>query len=645
MKKIFRNFLLGIVSIGMMNSCSDFLDQTSPSDLPAETVYNSLDYANNVLNKVYGELTIDQTYSQYFGIIWNTNSDYELIDGIGATAEDTSSDRGNMNYNQNPGWANLARAWDSMFSVIEYTNQIVSGINNSDLLTGESASTKASANRIKAEAQTIRAMVYLDLIRNFGDLPMKTEPTNPDLSNAYLGKVDRDSILDFLIEDLVDAIPNLPYAGVVSTEHITRGYAQALLANMALTRAGWAIREQSKAGYETATTSDAQYPTQRPSQEERTTLYNLALKYLSDLISSGIHQLNPSLADYWLLVNQLKLDDTYRENLFEIPMGLGISSELGYSIGVRISGSSTQYGTKGNSSGKVKVPAPYFWSFNKSDLRRDLTCAPYYLKDVDGIIIEEFDGNKPFEIYIAKWDIRKMSEAWRNIAIATGNAKWFTGINVTKIRYSYVLLMYAEVLNELSNGPDVNGPAGLTARQALGKVHTRAFSAENQATAKSYVSNLPGDKDSFFDAIVNENAWELVGEGYRKYDLIRWNLLGDKIQQMKDDYVAQISEYPIKLYFKYKEDNSSIDMTSVQWYATAEEQADLASAPASEGWISKTFWGDESRTPNKTNLNDKMPSISAGLNSTVINRYLMPIASTTISASNGTLSNSYGFSN
>ena len=387
MKKIFRNFLLGIVSIGMMNSCSDFLDQTSPSDLPAETVYNSLDYANNVLNKVYGELTIDQTYSQYFGIIWNTNSDYELIDGIGATAEDTSSDRGNMNYNQNPGWANLARAWDSMFSVIEYTNQIVSGINNSDLLTGESASTKASANRIKAEAQTIRAMVYLDLIRNFGDLPMKTEPTNPDLSNAYLGKVDRDSILDFLIEDLVDAIPNLPYAGVVSTEHITRGYAQALLANMALTRAGWAIREQSKAGYETATTSDAQYPTQRPSQEERTTLYNLALKYLSDLISSGIHQLNPSLADYWLLVNQLKLDDTYRENLFEIPMGLGISSELGYSIGVRISGSSTQYFPNFNSSFKFKFPSPYFFSFPPSYLLLYFTFSPYYLKYFDFIII------------------------------------------------------------------------------------------------------------------------------------------------------------------------------------------------------------------------------------------------------------------
>ncbi len=645
MKNIFKNFLLGAVSIAVMSSCNDFLTQSSPSDLQEENVFNSLYYANNVLNKVYGELTADQTYAQYFGIIWNTNSDYELIDGLGSTAEDTSSERGNMNYNQNPGWASLARAWDKMYSVIEYTNQIISGINNGELLSDESSSVRSDARRIKAEAQTIRAMIYLDLIRNFGDIPMRTEPSKTDLSNAYIGKEDRDVILDFLITDLEEAITYLPYAGVVTTEHVTRGYAQALLANIALTRAGWAIREKSKSGYETATNSDAQYPTQRPAQEERTALYNTALKYLSDLITSGNHELNPSLANHWLLVNQLKLDETYRENLFEIPMGLGISSELGYSIGVRISGSSTQYGTKGNSSGKVKVPAPYFWSFNKYDLRRDLTCAPYVLKDANGIIIEEFDGNKPFEIYVAKWDIRKMTEEWRSIAIATGNAKWLTGINVTKIRYSYVLLMYAEIMNELYGGPDVNGPAGLTARQALGKVHSRAFAAENQSIAKAYVDNISGDKESFFNAIVEENAWELVGEGYRKYDLIRWNLLGERIQQMKDDYVAQISEYPIKLYFKYKEDKSSIDMTSVQWYATAEEQADLASAPASEGWISKTFWGDESRTPNKTNLNDKLPSISAGLNSSVINRYVMPIASTTISASNGTLSNSYGFSN
>ena len=137
MKTILKNFLLGAATIGVMSSCNDFLTQSSPSDLTEENVFNSLYYANNVLNKVYGELTVDQTYSQYFGIIWNTNSDYELIDGIGSTADDTSSERGNMNYNQNPGWASLARAWDKMFSVIEYANSVVAGISNSKLLSEE----------------------------------------------------------------------------------------------------------------------------------------------------------------------------------------------------------------------------------------------------------------------------------------------------------------------------------------------------------------------------------------------------------------------------------------------------------------------------------------------------------------------------
>ena len=54
MKNILNKFLIGAVSIGVMSSCSDFLDQTSPSDLPAEELFNSLDYAHNVLNKAYG---------------------------------------------------------------------------------------------------------------------------------------------------------------------------------------------------------------------------------------------------------------------------------------------------------------------------------------------------------------------------------------------------------------------------------------------------------------------------------------------------------------------------------------------------------------------------------------------------------------
>ena len=96
---------------------------------------------------------------------------------------------------------------------------------------------------------------------------MKLEPSQADLSNAYLHKTDRDVILDTLMVDLQTATKLLPWADEVSgytTEHVTKGYAHALLANIAMTRAGWVIREKAKDGYETADYSDPTYPTQRP---------------------------------------------------------------------------------------------------------------------------------------------------------------------------------------------------------------------------------------------------------------------------------------------------------------------------------------------------------------------------------------------
>jgi hypothetical protein len=208
-----------------------------------------------------------------------------------------------------------------------------------------------------------------------------------------------------------------------------------------------------------------------------------------------------------------------------------------------------------------------------------------------------------------------------------------SGINVVRMRYPQVLLMYAEVMNELA-GPDGSyaGAAGMTAREALAAVHTRAFAAEHKSDAAAYVAGIAADKESFFNAIVDENAWELAGEGFRKFDLIRWNLLSAKIDQFKADYTAQLeNEYPAKLYFNYADEaQTTIDMNSVCWYETPENTSDYAG--------SVTYFG----TVNATQVSN-LSTISAGLNATVKNRYLMPIALTTISASNNMLQNSYGF--
>lgn len=649
MKHITKAFLFSMGLMALTSSCSDFLDQTSPSELNKDNVYESVYYTSTAVNKLYGLMTEDATYSQYIPIVWGLNSDCEFVDASKvADFTNGASERGNMNYNADPGWSRISNVWDGLYEIIENANNVIEGVNSSSL-TSAGGSDQRAMLRYKGEALTIRAMAYLDLIHFWGDVPLKLESSRPDLSNAYVGKTDRDAIMDTLIVNLKEAIEYLPWAGTSSdytTERVTKGYAHALLANIALTRSGWAIREKAKDGYVTATeNSDPTYPTQRCDDATRKKMYELALENLTAVITSGRHKLNPSVEDEWYGLNQLQLDKEYQENIFEVPMGLSKSGELGYTVGIRISGASTYFGAKGNSSGKLGVTSTLFWSYDHNDLRRDITCSNLQLKETNGKIKEDMLGNKPFALYCGKWDVRKMTEAWRQAAINAGASKWFTGINSVRMRYPQVLLMYAEVMNELA-GPDgsYTGDAGLTARQALAQVHERAFDEAHKAEAQAYIAGLPSDKAGFFNAIVDENAWELAGEGFRKFDLIRWNLLSKKIDQFKADYQKQLNEYPEKIYFNYKETDygTAIDMSSVTWYdKDLPNKGNEVEQAKYKG--SKDFWGKELTDGKASNTKDLLPLISAGLNTPVKNRYLMPIASTTIATSNGKLRNSYGY--
>ena len=634
MKKIFKSF--AIVGIGaiILTSCSDFLDQTSPSEMTGDAVFNSTTYTQQALNKVYAGLTKDETYVQSVPIHFGMNSDIELVDGLGATNSNSNNERGTCNYNPQLSWSKLNNNWKGMYEAIENANIVVEGIEGSALIAEGNAS-RSKMLMFKGEALTLRAMLYLDLIRTYGDVPMKFETTNTDGSNIYLGKTDRDVIMERLITDLEEAIGYLPWAGTsgYTTEKMTKGFAHGLLARIAMTYAGYSIRESSKSGYENMPDCDATYPTQRPGTEKRRELYTLAVKHLDAIIASGYHKLNPSYENEWYLLNQLTLDQTYQENLYEVAHGVSFSGEMGYTIGVRINGKTTYYGAKGNSSGKVKVTAPFFWSFNKNDQRRDLTFANFDIREGDnGNTIETMQGNSPFGIYLAKWDPRKMTDKWLNAARASAD-KVATGINNVIMRYSDVLLLYAEVLNELQGADAVGPTCGLSARKAFEEVRSRAFAETHKAEAISYVNSLSSG-DEFFNALVDERAWEFAGEAIRKWDLIRWGLLSQKIEEAKAAYKELIKVAPKKLYYKMKADKpGEIDPESICWYEEPQVTTDYKSV---------NFWGSENEETG-SNVVDNLPYISAGLNTPVINRHVFPIGATTISDSNGPLQNSYGF--
>ena len=80
-----------------------------------------------------------------------------------------------------------------------------------------------------------------------------------------------------------------------------------------------------------------------------------------------------------------------------------------------------------------------------------------------------------------------------------------SGLDHSIIRYADVLLMYAEVLNELGNSK---------CYEYINMVRERAGLEPLQTMSK----------DAFREHLMLERAWELCFEGDRKFDLLRWGV-------------------------------------------------------------------------------------------------------------------------
>ena len=724
MKNLFKTTAI-CLSVLAFAACSDWLDTTSPSLQKETEVFENEGQTVLAVNGLYADLCAD-AYSQLMTIHQGTGSDVELIDGIGATSIGQNNERDGMNYNATTSWAKLGTLWEKQFETIEACNRIIDGISNSSI------ASNATMMKCSAEARVIRAMVYLDVIRVWGDVPFMAHAAQSDLSNVNVGKTDRDVILDALISDLekVVAEDKLPWCGAVSSERVNMGYAKGLLANLYMTRAGYAIRENSNdkaeaggyssakkeaAGYVIADYSDDIYKTLRPSDADCNALYSKAEQQLKEIIEKGIHKMNPSFAEEWAMINRLELDRTYYENMFEIPFGFGNAGELGYTVGVRLNGNTTDWGNY-NSSGKVKTTAVQLYSYQPTDTRRDITCVNLEIKDYDRsstqsaeekeqysggkdvVTIEIRLSNKPFGLYLGKWDVRKMSDRWKQ-QNKTASSKFGYGLNVVRMRYPQILLWYAECL---AYKGDISGAADY-----VKQVHNRAF---NDAT-NAYQGSTPADDmeefaskvdaatdyNSMLDMIDLENRLEFCGECFRKWDLIRWNRLHDNIWKAKQEYnrLKNNKVFPTKIFYKYTDDTEKyIDASSITWYnedGTNETWGeDIATADGGNtdyAWLAnmgykttkadynpghgkdnKGLNGDSYSTAafgtDYANYDTEMPSICSGLVGTqkncnngakcldegvvVKNRYLMPIYSNVVNSSIGAdkqprVYNSYGY--
>lgn len=710
--------LLAVLMIGglALSSCSDFLDQQPATSYTTSEVFNSEELAGRYMENIYSELTGD-LYSTQLPILFGVNSDVELIDGLGANA-DAANERGYMNYNTSNAkeWTTNDRLYGNLYQVIGDCNIVIEGINSSAIRDTE------PMKQYLGEAYAIRATMYMELTRIYGDVPAMFEKAREDLSNVYVGKSDRDFILEQVMSDLEKA-EELLANSTKNADYPSKWYTKALFAQIALQRCGYAIREPQRnqpyanegyAEYVDASTdadtrrqiSDQTYPTMRCSDQVRAKYYLKALVKLNEIIQSGNFEVATDVADYWhqMTIRNSGADVCKKENLFEIPMKIAESGELGYTIGVRLNWDEgttvSPYGGR-NSSGKVKVTSTLLYSYDKADKRRDVTCSLIEVKDstvTEGAVTashiarEKTIGDNPFAIYVGKWDARYLYEndaTWRS-QNANANAKQPYGIHVVRMRYPQVLLYYAEILNEFQNNgltaaldaTDLATYNALTLKyatpmDAVNAVHFPACGTNASATTYKDICK----------AIEDENMWEFAGEGFRKWDLVRWNLLVYNTLLMKDTYIRQMAtSYQANIGYDvtYKIiPGTNYETGSNEWKAYRYTKfynfdyfGDGGRTVNTDTSFGKTYddLAKKDKDPTKVikQTDTNLPSISSGLvgsetlytsqahvktdakkyigkygslapASGVQNRYIFPIPKNVLSSSNNAVTNSYGY--
>ncbi|MVN75147.1 RagB/SusD family nutrient uptake outer membrane protein [Hymenobacter sp. HMF4947] len=475
---------------GLVSSCKNYLDVEPITLSSTEATFSTVSGATSAVLGAYDPLSGDNTYGTRLSMYFP----YDTDESIGSSGTFDTGRRGIARYKAFASNTEVINPWNNLYQGVERANICIKNIPQMALYTSGAAADTAALHRLYGEALTLRAQYYYELIRNWGDVPVQFDPSAPG-QDFNLPNADRDQTLTRLVADLATAEKLVPYrtgAGIVN-ERITKGAVKALRARIALQRGGYSL-------HGAAMTRPADY----------LDYYRIARQECLELMARrGEHTLNPSYSDLWLGVNQQR-HDANNEIIFEVGMAGSTAtgdSKLGYYNGPRLN-ASTVYGS---TQGAVTIVPTYFYAFDSTDVRRDITVAPYQIpanNNQAGVALNTiYDG--------------KFRRDWHNPPLPGTNN--YLGYNWPIIRFADVLLMYAETDNEL-NGPTTTG------RAALLEVRTRGFGGNATRAAAGLVTT---SKDAMFNAIVNERLLEFGSEGIRKYDLLRWNLLADRLTSTK----------------------------------------------------------------------------------------------------------------
>jgi starch-binding outer membrane protein, SusD/RagB family len=525
------------------------------------------------------------------------------------SASPDNSRRDIWSFEATPSNPDLQTVWNNAYSAINRANECEEGLVKQALA---SDPTNKVYNNLLGEVKTLRAYWYYMLMNHWGDVPFKTTPSRAG-DNFYLPRTGRDSILTFLINDLKGVEEKMQWADQLDfgIERVNREFTIGMIARLALMRGGYWL-----------------YPDQTMQRKaDYLEYYKIANEYSKKLVSLKPHTLS-NFSTVFLNENTF-VKPVNDDVLYEVAFHPGYG-DVGWNTGVAVStNAASPKHDYGSTTIMMNLTPTYYHSFDTTDLRLTATCSLVSYNDT----LAQMPVS-PTSITINKWNRLLLTKA-----PGASSAKG-TGINFPIMRYSDVLLMLAESENEL-NGPT---PA---AQNALRQVRQRAFpSSLWSEKVDAYIGSISGSKDAFFNAIVNERAWEFGGEFLRKFDLARWNLFGKKVaetrntlKQMAQDASTGTGMYSNLPDYLYYVRNANKTITFLNRYTK------LANPPAGalkQSWMI-ALWNASAVPPSYANYIDyQWRGYSDQTGNTPL-RYILPLHSAVVSSSLGTLENQYGY--
>lgn len=526
MKKQIKLSLLSLAILGLA-SCD--LDAPTLSTLDESTMFSTYALAEAevmAINVSFGETNSYRgRYLPYYGL----NNDVEVGNSPDLAKSNDGGKYDLWTYNTLPTNSQMNtdnNAYAMFYQGIERANLAITGIRKY----GDIENNKDMAHLL-GEALTLRAVLYNDLIKAWGDVPARFEPNNND--NIYLPRTNKDEIYKQLLADLKEA-ENLCYWPnenniTKTTERVNKTFVKGLRARLALYAGGYSLRGD---GFRRS--SD---PELAPNL-----MYEIARQECEDIINAGYSK----LGDFEENFRKLCQDNVTAggESLWEIPFSAGRGRML-YTWGIKHQ-SKDQYTQQAQ--GGVNGPIAYlYYDYDEEDIRRDITCIPYEW----GAQLVNGNAHVTFRA-INKWCFGKLRYEWMNRIVTSTSDD---GVNFQYMRLADIYLMAAEAENELGNAT--------TAWNYMKPVLDRVLPA---AKVSALQAKYTASQQAFREGIYEQRALEFAGESLRKIDLVRWGNIDEKMAEAKQklrDLQQCTGAYeglPNKVYINNAEDASKIQM-------------------------------------------------------------------------------------